>query len=137
MEIEIDWSYVVDGDDQLDYCRVLYAYVHPETEEILYIGKADSCSVKERLKGKHKNEIFEYLRAEFGITSMGLLVGEIIIPEGRKYSSELLSNIESLLIYSLQPSANIQGIYSRISRPGLTISCTGHWPNEYMVFIDN
>jgi len=137
MKIEIEWKYAVHGDEELDYCRVLYAYAHPDTEEILYIGKADLCSVKERLKGRHKEEIFKYLENELGITEMGLLVGEVILPEERNYSSALLSDIESLLIIALKPPANIQSTSSRVSRSGLTVSCTGDWPHEAIEFIDS
>jgi hypothetical protein len=136
MGIEIFWKYVVDGDEELDLCRVLYAYVHPESEDILYIGKADRCTVRERLKGKHKKDVFEYLYNEFGMTEMGLLVGELMLPEGSRYSSALLADIESLLIYNLEPLANIQNIGSRISRLGLVVSCSGEWPSDYDEFVD-
>ncbi|MCW8883749.1 MAG: hypothetical protein OQK12_00675 [Motiliproteus sp.] len=137
MDIKIAWKYVVDGNEELDLHRVLYAYVHPDTEEILYIGKADRCSVKERLQGRHKEDIFDYFKREFDLDSMGLLVGELWLPEGNRYSSELLSDIDSLLIYELEPPANLQAISSRISRPGMVVFCRGDWPDDCDEFRDH
>ncbi|GAB2199491.1 GIY-YIG nuclease family protein [Sessilibacter sp. MAH4] len=136
MEVEVDWQYVVDGDEGLDLCQVLYAYTHPDTEEILYVGKADFSSVYKRLKGRHKDEIFNYLRSEFQISEMGLLVGQLILEEGRRFSSTLLSDVESLLIHELNPPANIQSTSSRISRPGLIVTCLGEWPLKDNQFED-
>lgn len=137
MTIKINWRYISSEDQEMDYCRVLYAYVHPHTAGILYIGKADRCSVRERLRGRHKAEIFDYFFKEFQISEMGLLVGEIHLQEGKRYSSALLADIESLLISEIRPPANIQGISSRVSRPGLTITCKGDWPLEAKRFIDS
>ncbi|MES9901111.1 MAG: hypothetical protein ABW168_00345 [Sedimenticola sp.] len=138
MNVKIDWGYI-DGedDDDLDLRWVLYAYVHPDDEKILYLGKADKCSVRERLKGKHKKDIFDFFQNELGLTSMGLLVGELLIPESKRFSSELLSDIESLLISTLQPCANIQSTRSRIERPGLSLTCVGDWPLDENQFLDD
>ncbi len=136
MEVEIDWKYAADGDEEMDLCQVLYAYAHPNSEDILYIGKADFSSVKERMKGRHKEQIFDCLRREFQVSEMGIIVGEIVLGEGRRFSSALLSDIESLLIFELDPPANIQSRNTRISRPGLRITCSGEWPNEYNQFDD-
>ena len=137
IDVEFTWRYAQHGEYALNYCRVLYAYAHPDTADILYIGKADLCSVKERLRGRHKEEIFEFFNREIGITEMGLLVGELILPEGRNYSSALLSDIESLLIAELQPPANIQCTATRNPRPGLNVICTGEWPHDFDQFIDD
>ena len=136
MRIDIVWKSIGEDDEELDLCRVLYAYVHPERNEILYIGKADQSSVKDRLRGEHKRSVFDYLEDEFGIEEMELIVGELRIPQGNRFSSELLADIESLLIYELSPPANIQAISTRISRPGLVVVCDGDWPCEYDEFTD-
>ena len=41
--IEVHWQILGNfpEDDSWNWCRVLYAYLHPTTNEILYIGKAD------------------------------------------------------------------------------------------------
>jgi hypothetical protein len=52
MKIEIEWE-LIKSDGNNSEC--LYAYLHPKTKEILYIGKADSSTVKERWEAKDKN----------------------------------------------------------------------------------
>lgn len=136
MEVEVNWKYVEDGTEELDFCRVLYAYIHPDGEDILYIGKADKCSVRERLDGRHKEEIFKYFEDELELQEMGLLVGELLLPEQRNYSSELLTDVESLLINKLDPCANISSTKTRISRPRLSVLCIGEWPDEEYEFFD-
>lgn len=136
MHIQVDWDYADENDDALDYCRVLYAYLHPETQEILYIGKSDQSSVRDRLKGEHKKQLFAFFSNELGLESMSLQVGELLLPEGSRYSSPLLSDVESLLISSIRPSGNIQSVNTRISRPGMVVSCIGEWPHEESMFYD-
>ena len=136
MNIEIKWEYTGEGEESLGFSRVLYAYLHPGTSDILYIGKADHCTVKERLFGAHKEEIFEEMVRNFGITELHTIVGVLYVPENRRYSSELLADIESLLIVKVQPSYNIQSRKSRISRPGLEIRCIGEWPHVREHFVD-
>jgi len=136
MSIEIEWQYTGGGEESLEFSRVLYAYLHPDTSEILYIGKADYCTVKKRLFGAHKEEIFEKMVSNLGITELHAIVGVLYVPENRRYSSELLADIESLLIIKVQPPYNIQSRRSRISRPGLGVRCIGAWPHEQEYFID-
>ena len=136
MNIEIEWKYTDGDEENLEFSRALYAYLHPDTSEILYIGKADLCTVKERLSGAHKEEIFEQMVGNLGITELHAIVGVLYIPNDRKYSSELLSDIESLLIIKVQQSYNIQSRKSRISRPGLEVRCIGEWPHAQEHFID-
>lgn len=136
MRVEVVWKIIDEDDDELDFCRVLYAYVHPQRDEILYIGKADRSSVKDRLKGEHKIGVFDYLENEFVVEEIDLIVGELQIPLENRYSSGLLSDIESLLIFELRPPANIQAISNRISRPGLVVVCEGDWPSAHDEFTD-
>ena len=137
MNIEIEWEYTGGGEESLELSRVLYAYLHPNTNEILYIGKADYCTVKERLFGAHKEEIFEEMVSNLEITELHAIVGVLYFPENRRYSSELLADIESLLIIQVQPPYNIHSRKSRISRPGLKARCIGEWPHEQEHFIDD
>ncbi len=136
MKIDVNWEYTDHEEESIDYTRVLYAYIDPESKEILYLGKADFCSVSERMKGKHKEDVFSYIQDEFGLTKVSCIVGVLSIPKGKKYSSELLSDVESLLIMNLQPPANIQSKGSRISRPGLEVTCSGEWPHKIETFVD-
>jgi len=137
VNIEIEWQYTGGGEESLDFSRVLYVYLHPETSEILYIGKADRCTVKERLFGVHKEAIFDEMIADLGISELHAIVGLLYVPEERRYSSELLADIESLLIINVQPPFNTQSRQSRISRPGLSVRCIGEWPHEQEHFIDD
>ena len=41
LRVEIEWEYTGPDEESLEFSRVLYAYLHPDTNEILYIGKAD------------------------------------------------------------------------------------------------
>lgn len=137
MNIEIKWKYTGGDEENLEFSRVLYAYLHPDTSKILYIGKADYCTVKKRLFGAHKEGIFERMMGDFGITELHAIVGVLYIPEDRRYSSELLADIESLLIIKIQPPYNIQSRKSRISRPGLEVRCIGEWSYAQESFIDS
>ncbi|VAX34360.1 hypothetical protein MNBD_NITROSPIRAE03-1234 [hydrothermal vent metagenome] len=136
MEVNVYWEYTGHEEESIDYTRVLYAYLSRTSKKIQYIGKADYCSVSERMKGKHKESVFKYIQDELRLTEIFCIVGVLAIPEGRKYSSELLSDVESLLIKELQPSANIQSKGSRISRPGLVVNCLGDWPCKTDTFYD-
>ena len=137
MKIEIHWKFADDETDEiLQYRQVLYAYTDNLGEEIVYIGKADTCSVKERLSGEHKSEVFKYLETNLKFEQYGISVGIFNLPKGKRLSSELISDVESLLIYTLEPKANIQSINSRISRPGMEVVCYGDWPYEDNHFVD-
>ncbi len=136
MEVGVEWEYTDHEEKSIGFTRVLYAYLHPDTNEILYIGKSDYCSVLKRTKGTHKENLFNYFSEELGLDSYACIVGILSVPKGRKYSSELLSDVESLLIISLQPCGNIQSKGTRISRPGLKVTCSGDWPCKAKVFDD-
>lgn len=136
MEVKVTWSYTGPGEENLGFRRVLYAYLHPHSTDVLYVGKADYCTVNERLNGPHKQRIFSAMVNELGLSEIHAIVGMLHIPISRKFSSELLSDIESLLIMSLQPAFNQQAKQSRISRPGLAVKCTGDWPLTQKTFRD-
>lgn len=136
LRIKIEWSYTGPGKESLEFSRVLYAYLHPGTNEILYVGKADRCSVYERFRGSHKEAIFSDIIKDLGLSTLRAIVGLLLIPPERKFSSELLADVESLLIIELQPTYNTQSRQSRISRPGLVVKCSGDWPLNVKTFKD-
>jgi hypothetical protein len=136
LRVEVEWLYTGPDEESLDYSRVLYAYLHPETSEVLYLGKADHCSVHERLRGPHKETIFRDIVAELRLSTLHAIVGLLSLPPERRFSSELLADVESLLIFELQPTYNIQSRQSRISRPGLVVQCSGDWPLRAKTFED-
>jgi len=134
MLVPIEWINLV---SPRDYWRCLYAYIHPINKNVLYIGKAYRCSVRERLKGNHKEDIYDYIIDTFNIDKFKVLVGFPIIDDDHRISEELVSDLESLLILRLKPPANIINRHTRsIVRPGLKINCEGVWPHNRKNFID-
>lgn len=136
MRVKVEWLYTGNGEESLGFTRVLYAYLHYDSNEILYLGKADYCTVQERLRGSHKKAIFTAIAKEERVTTLHAIVGVLSIPNGARFSSELLSDVESLLIIELQPRYNRQSRRSRIARPGLSIKCEGEWPLRKRLFHD-
>lgn len=135
--VELRWEYADAEDDRLDFCRVLYAYLDSESSEILYIGKADFSTVRERLYGPHKEAIFDAFVNEINLSILHVIVGVLSLPKNSRFSSQLLSDIESLLIMEVQPSFNKQSRKSRIARPGLVVQCVGDWPHVVRKFVDS
>jgi hypothetical protein len=135
VNVVVRWSLARTNGDEFSFRRVLYAYLHPRTKHILYIGKADYCSVRERLRGQHKCSVAQFFK-KLKISRVYALVGVLYLPKGIRFSSALLSDIESLLISELQPYANVQCITSRICRPGLSVTCRGSWPSRKRHFAD-
>ncbi|TWO71527.1 hypothetical protein FN976_11475 [Caenimonas sedimenti] len=136
MKAVIDWR--LDEDPRWgsiwDYRRVLYTYSHPKTGEILYLGKADRCSVGERLRGKHKRQIFSQLTRVEDVGMLDVRVGLVHIEQ--RFSSALLGDIESLLIQRIRPRYNVQSLNSRTARPGLLVVCSGDWHSSRRRFLD-
>jgi hypothetical protein len=136
MRVTVDWTRLADDDPLWHCCGCLYAYIDCYSDRVLYLGKADFQSVYERTLGRHKREIFDFLDQEYGDTDPGVIQGNLILEEGRRFSSRLLTDVESLLIYRLQPPANIACTRSRIARPGMQIRCRGDWPDRRRNFHD-
>ena len=59
--VEVEWHLLKPDDPEWDADFCLYAYLHPDTDRILYIGKADHQTVWERMHGPHKDELFDDL----------------------------------------------------------------------------
>jgi len=137
LSVEIPW-YKLDGENdpawRANFC--LYAYLHPDRNWLLYIGKADYQTLRQRTHGDHKAELFGYLCKCYAIDYFRILQGDLILEEGRRRSSGLLSVVESLLIARLQPPGNIACTRSRQYRPGLRVHCTGDWPIRRARFHD-
>ena len=135
--VEIPWVALDDDRDPTwreNFC--LYSYLHPERDWLLYIGKADYQSVRQRLHGDHKADLFDFFARRYGIDQVRVLQGDLVLEEGRRRSSDLLGLIESLLIMRLQPPGNVAYRASRPYRPGLRVKCTGDWPFKRSGFYD-
>ena len=137
MLIEVEWTFLEHDRHPLwtDSC-CLYAYLQPKLDRLLYIGKADYSTVRERMHGDHKAVLFDDIFRRYGTDQVRVLHGQFLLEEGRRRSSELLGDVESLLIMRLLPFGNIQSRGSRITRPGLRVQCTGDWPFKRFRFQD-
>lgn len=108
--------------------RVLYMYA--TTRAPLYIGKADYQSVYERLRDHETDGIADFIRREYpSRVPAGIKVGFIVLGAGQRLSSQLLADIESLLIFhecrAGRCVANIANSRTRnIVRPGLIVRNT-------------
>jgi hypothetical protein len=137
MDLSVHWTELQRERNRLwsaNYC--LYAYLHPERDWLLYLGKAGGSTVRQRLSGDHKHRLFRDIRREYGIEGVRVLVGVLELERGRYRTSELLADVESLLIKRLQPYGNISARSHRISRPGMRVHCVGGWPFRRESFRD-
>lgn len=134
LRITLNWHVVSDDDHRWSYNRTLYAYLAPRASEILYIGKADGCTVRERWR--EKRQFWADLERDRNLKSHRVIIAEWEITPGCRMTQELLSDVESLLIFEVKPWGNIQARSSRIIRPGLQVECRGAWPLAKRVFRD-
>lgn len=134
MSIRIRWHAIRGDDDpKWRWTGVLYAYIAPRANEILYVGKADGAnsSVRRRWNADDKAGFWRDLERQRGIYKHAVIVGDVDLGPGRRLTRELLADLESLLIKWEQPWGNRQGRNQRnISRPGMEVQCTGDWPGQ-------
>jgi len=125
-------------DARWNSCRVLYAYIAPDHREVLYIGKAYGCSVRERWRRSGKSAFWDDLEREREIKGHAVIVGDISETSFGRITEEIITDVEALLINRLQPWGNIQSRTSRgVTRPGLHVFCEGEdWPHLRKKFID-
>ena len=114
--------------------HVLYAYVNPHTDEIIYVGMAYHRTVRQRFRDRDKNALHDYFLNELEIEGVEVIVGSIYM-EGR-LTRQLLADMESLLIKRLQPAGNIMCRSARICRPGMRLECSQDWPHQRSRFFD-
>lgn len=135
LDIELEWALVEHQEDSLwRRTRVLYTLHHPETDRLLYLGKAEFQTVRARLNCRSKDSVWDHIEKVYGIDSADLRVATFM--SNARLTVELLADTESLLIKRLQPCANVQSMQSRIERPGLRVACTGDWPLRRNRFVD-
>jgi len=137
LQVEVPWVALDDDRDpgwRANFC--LYAYLHADRDWLLYVGKADYQTVRQRLYGDHKAVLFEFFEERYGIDQVRVLQGDLVPEGGRRRSTQLLSLVESLLIIRLQPPGNVSSTRSRAYRPGLRVVCTGDWPFKRARFHD-
>lgn len=135
-DVAIEWRRIMRSDDEKwSYRRCLYAYVCSNEREILYLGKADRCTVRERWSGADKRSWRDWATRQ-EIERIHLHAGRIDWGEGARYSPEKLADVESLLIKRLRPRGNIMPLNNRICRPGVRVFCDGNRPHKRATFVD-
>jgi hypothetical protein len=131
--VDVSWVYAnLDGGSAWRRSRVIYAYLHARTRNILYLGKAWGTTVRERWNARDKRGgVWSFLDAA-EIREHVVIVGELSC--GVRLTSKLLADVESLLIAALQPPANVASVASRRARPGLRVRAHGDaWPGPELV----
>ncbi len=138
MRVDVYWRKLREPSEDEGWKQqcVLYAYYSP-VEELMYVGKADFCSVGERSTPSAKRTIWERYVQETDHEGFIPAIGQLALPDGCRFSSLLLSDVESLLINQLKPLLNRQCVTTRTSRPGLIVCCQGYWPLMEHWFHDN
>ena len=136
MQIEVDW--LSDDKKAWQSTSCLYAYLHPKTDEILFIGSVFTRTVKERFDAPDKEELFEYFGAihRLNPSEVRIAVGEVWLDEGKRLTPQLLADVERVLVKRVQPPGNIQSNLKKISRHGVIVKCTGEWPYKRSMFVD-
>lgn len=131
MKVILKWKNIGETNRLFGTRRCLYADVSPSTRRILYLGKADRATVRERYYARDKRKVWRRVPP-----MLLLLVGLPWVEDEVKFSWRLLHDIESLLIYEVQPFLNKMSKKSRISRPGMKVFCQGNWPVHRKAFVD-
>lgn len=138
MKVKIHWVDIT-KDDISELWNMnfgLYAYYKPDDDEILYIGKVDGTTVRQRWNRPAKANFWNDIEKQRGIFEHGILVGILELEAGKNRTSSLLSFVESLLIFEMEPWGNIQCQKSRTTCPGLEVHCKGDWICDECYFID-
>lgn len=85
------------------YTLALYAILHPDEPEVLYLGKADGTSVRRRWNASDKRErVWLRVEEQRQVFEHGFIIGEFLVFDGMRLTRQLVADIESLLIYSIQ-----------------------------------
>ncbi len=133
IDVVLRW-YEPDEEDW-DEARCVYAYLDPKTRKIIYVGKADDSSPRERWNGHQADGLFEFFKIDLGLEEWDTIFGEVEEMQGMSsLSFELLLDIETLLIWHVRPPGNVQ--IGEPKRPGLRVTCESEWPMKKDVFCD-
>lgn len=137
MRVDVRWRRLREPSEDGGWQQqcALYAFYSP-VEELMYLGKADFCSIAERSTPSAKRSILDRYVQETDHKEFIPAIGELELSDRHRFSSLLLSDVESLLINQLKPLLNTQCMTTRISRPGLVVCCQGYWPSEQNWFYD-
>src|SRR5436190_136076 len=91
MGIDIEWTPLLEDSKEWNYTHVLYAYLDPDNDEILYIGLAWRRTVRQRFRDRDKNALRDFLLDNLALGEVKVLVGQVFM-EGR-LTRHLLSDV--------------------------------------------
>lgn len=99
-QIILDWRDVHDETGRWsarwDYNLALYAISHARRDEILYLGKADGCTVRTRWNADDKHErVWRRIEEELGLFKHVFIVAEFRLPEGQRLTRQLVCDVEA------------------------------------------
>lgn len=136
MTVEVHWRGMTGPRDVAwGWSGVLYAYLHPNLEHVLYIGLAYGRTVRERWAYTAKSHTWDCIQKR-GTGLHICLVGQFALEPGRRRTRQLVSDVESLLIKNIQPCCNKASRKTRIERPGLHVRCRGGWNGWHAKYSD-
>jgi hypothetical protein len=78
----------------------LYAYLHPATHRVLYIGKTADLTVRQRFVSNFKRK-FHDLYARLDILKVDVIAADIELTISNRLTRQWLDDLESLLIHRL------------------------------------
>ena len=136
MRVDVEWKELKPRSKRWHATRCLYAYLDPHDDRILYLGKADGTTIRQRFTAPDKEHLLDFFEDGYGLSGVTVMIGEIRMGERLRLTRELLADIESLLISRIKPPGNVQSTRSRIARPGLLVRCLGDWPHKKARFRD-
>lgn len=141
LDVEVEWSEIQGlHDTQWDEGYCLYAYIAPDSPEILYIGHTKYSSIRQRKYGNHKVGVYQRILENTGLHKNELRVfrGDVWLEEGKRRSKKLLLQVETLLIHRIRPCGNTAYTRTRsIARLGMWVDCRGDWPHVQCQFRDS
>ena len=125
LDVTVTW-HEPGADENWDASRTLYAYLDPDTGEIVYVGKADYCSVRERANDHETDERF---LERVGLDEWDTILGDVSdMSDMDRLTVPLLQDVEELLIWHLRPRGNVR--VAEPKRIGLRVICDGAWPED-------
>ena len=80
--IKIEWKDVMTDENLWRINCGLYAYLAPDGQEILYIGKVDGTTVRQRWQRSAKPAFWGYIENDLGVNEHIVLVGLITLRKG-------------------------------------------------------
>ena len=102
----------------------------------MYIGKTEDLTVRQRFVSNFKRK-FHDLYARLDILKVDVIAADIELTASARLTHQWLDDLESLLIFRVQPPLNdSKRKWRGATRPGTVVVCTGDWPLGSARFVD-